>query len=314
MRRAPALLALGVLLSACKDRTTAPIRPDPMVPSPHPAPAPKPENEAAPRGLFHGRVVDLKARALLNVLEKDRPKQEAAFGGIAFLAYATELRAYDMKTGAKRWSVPATCTVLEAGAGGAFCGTSTGVVRHDANSGAAMSVSTKRVVQLVAVEGRVLGVHDDRTLDAWDGRSGLVVGTGTVPFSIYGARDGFVVNPKGACAASIGRELQLHCVDASAKTLHTTTHALAKPTDPSSTWFSRRQLDGRYVVASTWFGKSPRLGVAVRVADGVEVARMEEELVAAIDRDGTLEGLLVTQPSTRLFEPSGKVRWTSRRS
>lgn len=308
MGRPSAFLALALTLSACKGRTTAPIQPDPVVPRPSPTPTPKLEED--PRVLFQGRVVDLKARAL-QVLEKDRPKHEAAFGDLAYLASATELRAYDMKTGAKRWSSPAVCETLEAGAGGAFCGASTGVSRHDATSGVASPVSAKSVVQLVRLDGRILGVHGDRSLEAWDGATGLVVGSGTVPFTVYGAREGFVANPKGACAASIGKELQLHCVDASAKTLYTNSYPLAKPTDPSSTWFARRQLDERYIVASTWFGKSPRRGVVVRVADGVEVARKEEEIVAAFDRDGALDGLLVTQPTTQLFDASGKLRWTS---
>lgn len=307
--RPSAFLALALTLSACKGRATAPIQPDPTVP--HPVPTPAPKVDADPRVLFQGRVVDLKARSVVHVLEKDRPRHEAAFGGVAYLATATELRAYDMKTGAKRWSVPAVCDVVEAAAGGAFCGTSAGVVRHDPTTGAATTVSTKSVAQLVALDGRILGVHGDRSLESWDGGTGVVVGTGSVPFTIYGAREGFVANPKGACAASIGKELQLHCVDASAKTLYTNTYPLAKPTDPSSTRFARRQLDDRYMVTSTWFGKSPRRGVVVRVADGVELARLEEEIVAAFDRDGALDGLLVTQPTTQLFEPSGKLRWTS---
>jgi len=307
--RGSGVLLLAMLVPACKGGTTATIHPDPSVRAPQPAPAPKVDD--AVRVLFGGKVVDLKARALVHVLEKDRPKLEASFEDVAYVASATELRAYDMKTGVRRWSVPATCEILEAAAGGAFCGTSGGVVRHDAGAGIAVPVSPKSVVQLVALDGRVLGVHADRTLDVWDGRSGLSTGSGTVPFSIYGAREGFVANPKGACAASIGRELQVHCVDRSAKTLYTNTYPLAKPTDPSSTWFARRQLDARWMVASTWFGRSVRRGVVVRIADGVEVARIEAEIIAAIDEDGALDGLLVTRPTTQLLEPSGKLRWSS---
>src|SRR5439155_18869101 len=92
------------------------------------------------------------------------------------------------------------------------------------------------------------------------------------------------------------------------------TYALAKPTDPSSTSFLVRQLDEHFLVASTWFGPGGvHRGVVVRVGDGVEVARMEEQVTTAVARqDGALEGLVVTQPGLRFLEPSGASRWTSK--
>lgn len=304
------LWTIPIGMVACKGQTSAPIQPDPVVPAPKPAPSPTPVAEAS-RVLFQGRVVDLKARSLLRVLEKDRPRHEAEHGDLAYLAYPGELRAYDMNTGAKRWTAPLTCDAVAAGPGGAFCGTSTGVVRCEPKTGAATTVSVKPATQLLAIQGRILGAHVDKTLDVWDATSGAAVGSSTMPFIVYGPREGFVANAKGACATSTGKELELFCVDATAKTVLSRSYPLAKPTDTPGTWFTRRQLDSQFAVASTWFGKGTRRGVVVRVTDGVELARLEEELVAAIGSDLIAERLLVTQPSTKLLDPSGKVRWTS---
>jgi hypothetical protein len=90
------------------------------------------------------------------------------------------------------------------------------------------------------------------------------------------------------------------------------TFTLSKPTDPTTTWFTVRQLDARFFVASTWLTSAVRRGIVVRVADGVELARLEEQLTSAVARDdGALEGMIVTAPETRFVEPTGAVRWTS---
>ncbi len=312
-------LAVVCGLAACARRPAdKPIAPDPsVVPGKVPIDAPKPQDNPQ-LVLFQGKVIDLRARVVARVLEKDVPTREASHRGIAYvLSKAGELRAYDMQTGSLRWSVATTaCSLLAASDGGAFCGKGADLVRHEPDKGAAnpvISKSTAALQQLLGSDGRVLVLRDDRTLESFEGSTGALVAAGVLPFMPYGSREGLVRNGKGACGASPSSlDVRVVCVDRSAKVLYSKTYPLTKPGDPSGMSFITRQLDADWLVTSTWFGKTPRRGVVVRLSDGVEVLRVDEEVLAAVTRlDGALEGFFVGQPTASFLEPSGAVRWTS---
>jgi len=313
------VMVMALSLAACGRRAgETTIAPDPSVRASNPPVEVPKKVEGERLSLFQAKVIDLEARVVAHVLEKDRPVREAMFGDAAYvLNKSGALHAYDVKSGKERWGIAtAACSVLAASEGGAFCGKGADVVRHDAKTGVATAVtskSTANLMHLVAVEGRVLVVRDDRSVESIDGKSGALVDSSTFPFMPYGSRDGVVSIGKGACGASPSwTEVQLHCVDSSAKALYSKTYTLKKPGDPPAMSFLVRQLDAKYMVVSTWFGKTPRRGIVVRVSDGVELANIEEEIVAAVpDKDGGLEGFFVANPTVKFLEPSGAVRWTS---
>ena len=331
MRR---VLVLCALLVACRRTSSSPnIAADPArAEAGPPKEAPSPERSLA-LSLHHGKVIDLEKRAVTFVLEKDLTQREASFGDDAYLVTkAGELRAYSMTTGVMRWSTPGVagaaggCSVLAAAAGGAFCGKGSTLTLHDAKTGAARVItttSTADIQQLITVENdraivrrlpdHVLSLRTDRTLESYDGTTGATAGSATFPFMPWGFRAGLVSTPAGVCGAgSAASEVQAACVDATTKIVWSKSFTLRKPSDPTTGSFMVRQLDDRFLVVSTWWSPTLRRGIAVRITDGVEVARIEAELAAAVsDRSGGLEGLLVTTPTVRFLEPSGALRWTS---
>ena len=313
-----ALCLVAIALTACGRRASdKTITPDPLVtPAKPPAEVKKAKGEQLV--LFRGKVIDLSTRVVAHVLDKDLPAREAANGGFAYLlSKAGELRAYDMQTGSPRWSVATTsCSLLAASEGGAFCGKGTDLVRYEAEKGVANPVPSKSVAalhQLLASGGRVLVLRDDRSLESIDGHTGVSVGSDVLPFMPYGSREGMVANLRGACGASPSSvDVRLVCVDRSAKILYEKTYSLKKPGDPSSMSFITRQLDADWLVTSTWFSKTPTRGIVVRLSDGAEVLRVEEEVLAAVSRpDGALEGFFVGKPGPTFLEPTGAVRWTT---
>jgi hypothetical protein len=311
---------LSLLLAGCGRRGgETKVTPDPSVrgsrpPKEVPAPSPK----EARLSLFEGKVIDLEARSILHVLDKDRPSRQAMHGEVGYLvAKSGELRGYDLPTGALRWSIPsAPCSQLAAGEGGAFCGNGADLVRYDAVKGGATAIpskSTGEISQLLAVSGRILALRNDISIESYDGVTGAFVGASKLPFFPYGSRLGIVANPTGVCGTSpSAMDVLLFCVDSAANILFNKSYPFKKPSDPPSMTFTVQQLDARWMVASTWFSSTPKRGVVVRLSDGVEVARVEKDVAAALSRpDGSLEALLVTRPSLELLEPSGAVRWSS---
>jgi hypothetical protein len=86
---------------------------------------------------------------------------------------------------------------------------------------------------------------------------------------------------------------------------------LHKPTDPPHASFQLFAPSGDYAVYGTLYsGSGVRRAAVVRLTDGKEVARVEEQLAGVVTRpDGTLEGLVVLEPELMLLEPTGKLRF-----
>jgi hypothetical protein len=302
--------------SCRRPRDESPIAPDPAPRDASPPKSPAPLGDPS-LVLLHGRVIDpVAARVTFTLVPTPPlPKLEASKGDRGYAFGATNLDAFDLRRGNKLWSVAASCSVLVALDVGALCASIRDLFLYDASTGAVRalaSTGSADVQQLLAVSGHVLVLRGDGTIESFDDRTLAEIGSSKLPFVAVGF-DPLAANVHGACVASSpSRDVELACLDTSAKIERITTHALVKPTDPTLTSFIKRQLDERFFVVASWFGPMRR-GVVVRVADGVEVARVEQEITSAVARaDGSLEGMLVTNPETRFLEPSGAVRWTSK--
>jgi hypothetical protein len=323
MRR-PSLLVLALAFAAfscaiaCKrPHTDATIMKDPAPHEPKTPPKPEPPGDAS-LILLHARVIDPVTATVLHTLEPSPPlpKHETSRRDRGYLQTATALEAFDLRAGKKLWSQPATCTAIEATQRGVSCASTRVLDLYDADTGAHRSLATSSaadVTQLLAVKDHVLVLRADGTLESIEDPSGALVATTKVPFPPL-RYEPFAPNERGACIASAAsHDVDLACFDPSATLLFHKTYVLSKPTDPSFTSFTVRQIDANFLVASTWFGTAVRRGVAVRLSDGVALVRVEEELTFAVARDdGALEGVIVTEPATRFLDASGALRWTNK--
>jgi outer membrane protein assembly factor BamB len=292
------------------------------------------EAKDPPLTLLHASVIDLAGPSIVTVLEPDLPQREASYEGgglsVAYvLAKATSvLRAYDMHSGKLRWSaaIAGGCKSLVGLSGGALCSKDAEVILYDVQTGLPRplgSASTSEVTDVLPIRGgaRVFIGRADTSIEVYDGATLARLGGGGLPFVVYGPWSGQTLaeTDGGVCAAATNvTGLEIHCLDDSGSPVWSRTYPLAKATDPSGTRFSVRDIGPRWVVATTFLGWSTpvRRGIVVRLSDGVELARVEEEIASAVAKeDGTLEGLLVTYgaPGTkgvRFLEPSGKLRWS----
>ena len=313
-------LALSLAVVACKQRSSTdetPIAPDPAPHDPKkPAPTPPPGDGSLV--LLHAKAIDPVSATVLHTLEPTPPlpKLEDSRGDRGYMQRLDALEAFDLRAGKKLWSQRASCNVLAAIDGGAICATTHVLDVYDDATGAHTTLPSSAsadVMQILAFERHVLVLRGDGTLESFDVPPAAPKTTTKLPFPPVGFQP-LVANERGACIASAASsDVTLACYDGAATLLRSTTYTLSKPTDPKPTWFLTRQLDARFFVVATRLSSGVQRGVVVRVADGVEVARIEQQVVAAVARpDGALEAVLVTHPETRLLEASGATRWTSK--
>jgi hypothetical protein len=308
--------ALG--LGACGRSSSSPR----IVADPTPIDAARPTDvpsETSSALVLHaGKIIDLEQRKIVRVLDAAAPRREAMAGDAAYLVdKAGELRAFSITTGAQTWSVSTTpCSVLAASVGGAFCSKAAVVTMYDALTGKPTVLTgggADDVTQMLAVPGHLLVLRTDHSLESYDQKTGALAGKSTFPFMPYGFRDGLVANASGACGvAGVGPDVEAACVDTLGAMRWHKTFAIRKPTDPPFTSFLVRELDTRWLVVSTWWSKAMNRGIIVRLDDGLEVARAEEEIAAAVTGpDGALEAMLVVEPGVKLLDAKGAVRWAS---
>ncbi len=290
---------------------------------------PAPAIDAAPqppvvldRIVLHGRIVDLRSGTVAHVLTPDLPKEELSDGRSAFvLGKDGRLAAFDLATGAPRWSTVASCAFLSQGRERIFCGDGEELRVFLKSNGSKQQLTgggSGDVLEAQELAGRVMMRRADGTVTVLrsDGtRASVTLGTlyGDLHrLSIPASRDAFC-----SVAQVTGSAYDLACHDLDAKIRWAKRIELARPGDPSGVSYRLTHDGPHHLVfsSSPWFGASSpgsvTRGLVVRLADGVIMASIEQEIAAVAERaDGTIAGLVVLNPELRFLDLHGVMLWS----
>lgn len=306
-----ALLVSLITLAACSRRTPT-VRPDPVVvvePSP-------PVVEPVTRVFRQGRIFDVRAGKVVDVLSKTLPRAEAGSDRHAvFLGDDDALHAHELATGHELWTAkpPWLPERIALGPKHAYAIRGAQVSATALASGASTTVTRPRsIVEAAAVPGGLVVQRDDHVIELLDDTTFAVV---LAAKRTGRARLQVLPDAKTFCAAGdAAGALELDCwgVDGTPRA-----HArvdLHRPTDPAHPSFSIRQVTDRHVLYGThFFGSGVRRAAVVRLSDGAVVARAEDEVATLVeDETGALAAMIVVRPEIRWLEPTGVVRWTAK--
>lgn len=288
------------------------MRPDPVIKA---APAPPPKPPAPPpnaRVLVAGVLVDVAARKVLHTLSKLPPTFEALDDDTAYLVDRTgEVHAHDVTTGAERWHVkPPHCTAFTTTEHEAHCVDDTHVHALAKKDGALRTIAgTKTIMQVLGLGGHLVVLRSGGALESYVEGTTTVAGTMSTPFHTWPK---LVRRGDDVCSAqSVTKGVFAGCWTATLAPRWSSTFVLSKPGEPSTTWHPR-VIGPDFLVATTWWSSPLERALVVRLSDGVEVARVEEEIANVVSRDGkTVDGLVAVKKGVRLLDAAGKVLWSA---
>ena len=284
---------------------------------------------APSRVVANGELIDLREARVVRVLQPALPIYARADRTRAYLLSKDRmLRAFDLASGAEVWSAgPAADVNLRTASEGdaaLFFPRAADVWIVDKATGAARAwPASPKVAQVLPLGARLAMLHEDGVVDILDATT--LRTEARVPLPMRAEQGEIVALADGGfCAAAIASGgLLIDCFDVRGALRRHHVHALPReraggprPGDPTSRVnFALREVGPRYVVCGTMASDpdaAVRRGVVVRLADGVEIARVEEEVVRVVERDdGALDGFLVVQPEVKLLAPDGRVRWSA---
>jgi hypothetical protein len=326
MRRALSSLLLMALAMPLGCRSRSP-PPEKSAPPPPPSSTSLPPSGAAgalPPIVEHGDVIDLREGRVLRTLLPPPTSFEASDTKNAYLVAKDDvLRAYDIASGAEAWNAGPMPDAREGAAGDEALffprESEVRVVQKAMGTRSTWPVSQK-VMQAFPFGTRVALRLQDGAVELFDGKTGRR--EATIPSPKWGEQVRLLGSPDGGfCMAAVaaGPRLELSCFDAHGAARHSRTFHLRRDRGGElprgGNFFARfdfRDVGPRYLVCSTFAFREddPRRAIVVKLADGAEIARVEEEVAAVVERDdGSVDGLLVVQPEVMLLEPDGKVRW-----
>ncbi|CAN5584101.1 hypothetical protein BH09MYX1_BH09MYX1_54090 [soil metagenome] len=286
-----------------------------LLPAPSSAPsaAAKPAASTAPRppasgrslAIIGGDLVDLGTVAPLHTLTTDLVLSSAVAGDTAYAFARGEIRAYDVETGALRWSRPtASCASIAATTHGVFCGDATTQL-FDAATGMSHVIGAATPVHsIVELSGRVLVLHTDKKLESFDD-AGVLGGTVNVPVMPDGAYARAALSSSGALSCGAQRNnvaTLVFCIDASPKIVW-------QRTIPVASGLLVHSDDGALVLASDVWSKAISSEV-LRPTDGTTLLHVPAvRLGAALTTAGVFDGALASEPDVALYDPHGTVVW-----
>jgi outer membrane protein assembly factor BamB len=215
-----------------------------------------------------------------------------------------ELRAYAMLDGSLQWAqqlsecaAPAIATSR-----GVFCPNGSAVAFFRSGDGHVRAVSTKAA--LVALDHRVLLLHDDKRLESFD-ENGIAVGSVTLP--VMPARgfmaSGLQVAGKLACGVerNDGRAT-VFCVDASPRVVWSKTLSVAEA--------ALTQVDEDVVVVSSSMFATSTSSEVLRTTDGASLLHVDMRVAAASSTGHVLEGVFTAEPLA-FYDKTGTMTWTA---
>ncbi len=308
------LFALA-LLAACK-REPVTVKKDPTPPV-DAAPTP---TVASSRVSLHGRIVEARTGEVVFPLRPNKVREEATDDRAAYVLYDdAELHAFELATGKTLWSRKTASRVLTT--------TKTYVVLIEGSEVVVVTKSdgvARKLTTTVAID-EVLGVDDHAVLRS--GSELIILDLAALAtsgrYTAKGALEGraneysraLLPIAGGFCFAQHSPpDYEVRCHGPTGvETMHAVV-TLAKPTDPPYSRFSLIAASRHHVMlgsVSFGVGSRPRRAVVVRLSDGKEVARIEDELTDFIeDASGALAGLIAAEPEVRFYAPSGKLEWS----
>jgi hypothetical protein len=322
-----ALTAVAMALSmalGCRSRSPPPEKSPPPPPSSEPPVASAGAAGALPPVVQNGDVIDLREGRVLRTLEPPPTSFEASDTTRAYLvAKDGVLRAYNIASGAEVWNAGPV-----AHAGDGVQGDEVLFFPHESEvrvvekaTGARSTWTLSQWVREVLPLGTRVALRlQDGAVELFDGKTGRR--EATIPSPQWGEQVKLLASPEGGfCMAAVasGPRLELSCFDVHGAARYSRTRHLRRDRGgvlprggDVPVRFDFRDLGPRYLVCSTYAFREddPRRAIVVKLADGAEIARVEEEVAAVVERDdGSVDSLLVVQPGVMLLEPDGKVRW-----
>lgn len=305
-------LALALLLSCKRDNIA---RPDPTPPVVDAAPPAE-----TTRVALHGSIVDVADGRVLFPLGKVLPRGEVSDERAAYVLNDDQIvRAYNLYTGRTLWTATLTTRsdAIVADTHRLYLaeGSNLVILRKDNGSITRLPLGGS-IEELVPAFGHVL-VRQGSRFSIVDPVGARVRATHTAT-SLERSMDDYRTTIMEARAHfCIGENvppiLSFRCMDRDAKETAHSPISLSKPTDPSGTHMALIATTPHHAVFGTFsFGSASgaHRAVVVRLSDGAEVARIEEDIVSVVESNGALDGLVSLGPSVRYFGPTGTLRWT----
>lgn len=326
--RALLLFVASLAMAGC--RRDASIRKDPAPEDAHVADA-REEEAKAPfdRALIHATIVDVGERRRVLEVAKDLPVAEADDGRRGFFFDTGGLlHAVDLADGKERWVAhPTGCRDLVVARTRVACIAGAQIEAFDIEKGGAIRVLAPIVTTLsgprdvdvaVALADVLVVARRDRSAEAYDLVTGALRGSSTLPGNLW--RGEMVETGEGARAViSAGTSFSVVALDDRAALRTLSTIDLHRAGDPPGGSFGLRSLGVRWAVVGTmWsFYSGVRRSAVLRLSDGAEMLRVEDEIGAAIEEPGgALAGAVALTsgsgktPSTlQLFDAKGKSVW-----
>ncbi len=305
---------LCVVLCACSRKPTPDITKDPSpVDAALPDTAPRlPPKE---RAIIHGRIIDLDLRGVAFELRKSSAPFEAIDDKRAYLV-DTDVVAHDNKTGVELFRAkPTACAKPSLGRTHLYCADGlkvTAIATSDGTMRTIASAAPSPVEQMVEVGDRLIVRRADRTLESFEIATGLLRTATTISTIDPWIGLKVIAGDLGVCGVGPdGAGHVLTCFRPDLGLRLKKTIDLHKPTDPKSTWFHARSLDDKHLVIGTHWSPTVHRAAVFRVVDGVELVRVEDEIVAVVEREqGELDGFVALVGDLHYLLPSGKVAWT----
>ncbi len=312
-------LLVAVLLVSCRRPETV-VRPDPT-PVVDAQPAPPEAPVTTTRLALHGRIVDAATGEVIFPLRAKLPRAEASDARAAYvLDDDGVLCAWALETGELWWEVKTSARLLASDARRVLLAEGADVVAVEKATGSARRVAGPGTIdELHAIGGVAVVRTGSSALAILDPATVTTRATyhATAPFEGRVDRWAAALVPidHGVCFVQhVPPDRELRCLDLAGVERFHARVSLSKPGDPPGTRVGLVDASRHHVLIGTFsFGGTgtARRAAVVRLSDGKEVARVEDELVAILEApSGSLAGMITASPEIRLYAPSGARRWS----
>jgi len=267
------------------------------------------------RFMVGARIVDARARAIAHELQKKPPTFAEVDRTTAFVVHEGVVRAYDSHTGVERWHAePPRCQRFAMTEHAVYCAGDEDVYALGKTDGSMRKiVGSKPIAQLFALPGHLIVLRAAGVVQSYPEGSSTPVATISAGLHAYRP---LVADHDGFCggAASGKGSVFAGCWSATLRPRWPRTITIAKPGDPPMTGCDVRRIGKGFLVAGTMpWGTTVERAVVVRLLDGDEVARVDDDVAAVASKnEREIDGLISLKKGLRYLEPNGTVRFMAK--